>query len=272
MRITGKSVMIGVLGAITVLTAGQAIAETSGASHYATTYTVNESVKTDGKCAHTPKTPCTQIKVSYPVFSQGSQPSGAIDAINASVQRFLLQSASEDQPPATIEAAMGRFFQNYQSAIRQFPQQGVWADEKQVQVIHNRPNLLSLQYAHYWYTGGAHPNSSRTYWNFNPQTGKTIQLSDLLVKGYAPQLNAIAEKHFRRVKELTANESLTAAGFWFDHGKFQLNRNFALTPKGLLFFFNTYEIGPYVMGPTELLIPYPELKGLVKNQALLPMP
>lgn len=137
-----------------------------------------------------------------------------------------------------------------------------------MEVIRNCPNLLSLQYSHYWYTGGAHPNSSRTYWHFNPQTGKQIQLSDLFVKGYAPQLNAIAEQYFRQAKKLEADASLNQAGFWFEKDKFQVNTNFALAPKGLIFFFNTYEIGPYVIGSTELLIPYAELKGLIKQQAL----
>ncbi|NJM64564.1 MAG: DUF3298 and DUF4163 domain-containing protein [Acaryochloris sp. RU_4_1] len=167
---------------------------------------------------------------------------------------------------------MSSFIQQYRSAIREFPQQGVWADEKQVDVISNRANLLSLQYSHYWYTGGAHPNSSRTYWNFNPQTGKPIRLSDLLVKGYAPKLNTIAEKHFRQVRKLAANESLNRAGFWFEKDQFQVNTNFVISPQGLIFFFNPYEIAPYASGSTEIQIPYTEFQNLIKDKTLLPPP
>lgn len=274
MNMSSKAMLSGFLGLVTFLNSSNSVAETVLPEQgYTIPFTVNELVKTEGRCAQFPKTPCTQIKISYPRF-RAPTPSAAIDTINAEVKQVLLQSVSNEQPPKSIEAAMVKFLQDYQSAIREFPQQSIWTDEKTVEVIQNRPNLLSLKYSHYWYTGGAHPNSSRTYWHFNPTTGKPIQLSDLFVEGYAPKLNAIAEKHFRQSKKLSADASLNQAGFWFENDKFQINTNFAMTSKGLIFFFNTYEIGPYVIGPTELQIPYTELKGLIKDraQSLLPKP
>ncbi|ABW31277.1 DUF3298 and DUF4163 domain-containing protein [Acaryochloris marina] len=266
-----KAWTIGVLGLVTVLYASHGIANpASPQGGDAIPFTVNERVKMDGRCAHLPKTPCTQIKVSYPHF-EAIHSSDAIDSINRNIKQFLLQSASLENDPQTIEEAMVKFLKGYENSKQDFPHQGVWADEKTVEVLQNRSNLLSLQYSHYWYTGGAHPNSSRTYWNYNPKTGKQIQLADLFVEGYAPKLNRIAEKHFRQARELETNTSLNEVGFWFENDQFKVNTNFALAPGGLIFFFNTYEVSPYVMGPTEVVIPYGELKGLLKDQiALIP--
>lgn len=268
-----KAWISGVLGLIAVLNASHGVANpVSPQGAYEIPFTINERVKTDGRCAQLPKKPCTQIKVSYPYF-EAKPSSDVVDPINRNIKQFLLQSVSPENVPKSIEEAMVKFLQDYENANRDFPHQGVWADEKTVEILQNRPNVLSLQYFHYWYTGGAHPNSSRTYWNYDPKTGKQIQLEDIFVKGYGPKLNRIAEKHFRKTRELEANISLTQAGFWFENGQFKVNTNFALAPQGLIFFFNTYEVSPYVMGPTEVVIPYGELKGLLKDQiAFIPSP
>lgn len=266
MKKLSKAWISGVLGLIAALNGSHGVAN-SVSPQRATgiPFTINERIKTDGSCAQLPKTPCTQIKVSYPHFA-AKPSSDVVETINRNIKQFLLQSASPDHTPQTIEEAMVKFLQVYENASRDFPHQGVWADEKTVEILQNRPNVLSLQYSHYWYTGGAHPNSSRTYWNYDPKTGKQIQLSDLFVEGYAPKLNRIAEKYFREARALEANTSLSQVGFWFEDDQFKVNTNFALAPQGLIFFFNTYEVSPYVMGSTEVVIPYEDLKGLLKDQ------
>lgn len=157
---TSNKLIGGLLGCSALLIPSRSYAETVLPKQgYATAYTINEFAKTDGRCAQLPKTPCTQIKVSYPSFQSSSKHLAAIDAINAEVKRFLLQSATDEQSPASIDAAMSRFIQSYQQSVQGVSQRWVWSTEKQVIVLRNQPNLLSLQYSHYWYTGGAHPNS-----------------------------------------------------------------------------------------------------------------
>ena len=94
-------------------------------------------------------------------------------------------------------------------------------------------------------------------------TGKQIALGDILVDGYEPNLNQVAEKRFREIKQLEPNQSLADAGFWFDEDKFTLNDNFAICCDGLIFYFNNYEITSYAAGPTKLVIPYEDIKDLI---------
>ena len=55
----------------------------------------------------------------------------------------------------------------------------------------------------------------------------------------------------------------------FEPGNFKLNENFAISTGGLLFTFNPYEIGPYVMGAPQVFIPYKEMKDLINKNGLL---
>jgi hypothetical protein len=82
-------------------------------------------------------------------------------------------------------------------------------------------------------------------------------------------LNNVAEKIFCKVKELKPEDNLEEAGFWFKGNKFSFNENFGIRNEGLVFYFNSYEIAPYAMGPTEIMIPYSEIKNLVKQDGLL---
>ena len=45
--------------------------------------------------------------------------------------------------------------------------------------------------------------------------------------------------------------------------QFALNNNFLITPLGLRFLYNQYEIKPYSAGQTVLFIPYAKIKSLL---------
>ena len=134
---------------------------------------------------------------------------------------------------------------------------------------HNAQSIVSFQSEFYHFTGVAHGMTGVYFANFNSQNGKRLMLSDLLIAGYEHELNKVAEKIFRKVRELKSEDNLEEAGFWFEGNKFSLNDNFGIKTDGLVFFFNSYEIAPYAMGPTEILIPYKGIKNLVKQEGLL---
>jgi hypothetical protein len=43
-----------------------------------------------------------------------------------------------------------------------------------------------------------------------------------------------------------------------------INDNFYISEKGIGFFYNEYDIAPYVMGPTEVLVPYEAIKPYIR--------
>ena len=78
------------------------------------------------------------------------------------------------------------------------------------------------------------------------------------------ELESIAEKIFRQDARLSASESLSASSYSFPGDRFKLNENFGVGETELVFLFNTYEIGPGAMGPTEIKIPYPFLRSQLR--------
>jgi hypothetical protein len=118
------------------------------------------------------------------------------------------------------------------------------------------------------YTGGAHPNSSLIYVNYDVFSRKVIKLSDLINPAMMARLTYIASTIFRKQEGLSPTESLE--NYFFENQKFSLNANFLITKKGLLFYYNPYEIRPYAFGPMELLVPYTAISSLLKINPYIP--
>jgi hypothetical protein len=98
---------------------------------------------------------------------------------------------------------------------------------------------------------------------------QVIQLEDLIIAGGMEKLTSVGNTIFRKQEGLTPTQSLD--NYSFENNKFSLNTNFLITDKGLMFFYNTYEIRSYAEGPMELLLPYASLKGILKPNPFLPV-
>ena len=49
-------------------------------------------------------------------------------------------------------------------------------------------------------------------------------------------------------------------------GELEPTENFYLTPQGITFYYNIYEIAPYVMGPTSITLPYERIQHLLNDE------
>lgn len=132
------------------------------------------------------------------------------------------------------------------------------------QVVNDGHGLLCLRLFHTEYTGGAHGNHGASHVTFDLATGKKLALDDLLKPGVKAELTRLAEAALREEHGLKPGDSLAAEGPLFED-KFELNDNWFLTPEGLGFSYDPYEIGPYAVGFIEPLIPFTRLKTLIKE-------
>ena len=204
---------------------------------------------------------CVELDLSYPLL-KGSAPEGR-EKLNSEIRNFVFQQM-DDSVAKDAEAWAASFLTEYQKYRKDSPT--AWSENREVKVVANTPQVFSLSLGSDGYSGGAHGNSRIDYRSYDPKTGKRYTLGDWLKKGYEKPLQDLGEKAFRKARDLPAEGDLNDFGFTFNQG-FQLNDNYAATPKGLLFYFNPYEIASYADGPTELIIPYSELKDwlLPKN-------
>jgi hypothetical protein len=144
-----------------------------------------------------------------------------------------------------------------------------WESAYKTSVLFNSNNILATENTEFLFEGGAHPLTYYIYANYNLSSGRKVILDDLFKPNYRATLDKIGERKFKEARKIKLNESLKTNGYLLEKDEFHLNTNFSISKLGLIFRFNEYEIGPYVLGAPEVFIPYSDLRYLIKPDGLL---
>lgn len=139
---------------------------------------------------------------------------------------------------------------------------GFMETETFVGVTTNDSDILCVYISSWEYSGGAHPNGSLEYLNFDLKTGAELKLKDVLKANFLKDFSGYAEQ--KLYKEYEEEDD-----WFFEKGEFPLTENFAITPGGLLFYFNSYEIASYAAGRQELFFTYKELEKYILPNSVL---
>ena len=117
------------------------------------------------------------------------------------------------------------------------------------------------------YFGGAHGEYGSSGVNFDAQSGKILQLSDILTEEEG--FHKKAEEYIIQKLSEMYEEGLfpgyedTVRGMW-DH-----DQNWYLDAAGITFIFTPYEIGPYAMGEVFVTLPYMEVMEYLADSYVL---
>ncbi len=117
-------------------------------------------------------------------------------------------------------------------------------------------------------TGMAHGLSATRFLNWDNSAEKLLSLENVLEPGKRDAyVAALRNAHSRWLANNpdARHDPASYSRMW----PFQESDNFGFTDQGLVVKYNSYEIAPYSAGQPELLIPYPELAGVLKP-AFLP--
>jgi hypothetical protein len=208
--------------------------------------------------------PCYTIDMVYPILL--AVPGGDTLGLNRAIRRSLNQGSNPetlafDADPDSLLAARIAAFE------KPLPNDAPWFDSTYARVESLLPGALTVSIFNFSYMGGAHPNTTRVYAVLDPATAQAVPLDSVLVAGSRERLLAEAERAFRAGRGMAPDSSFAAAGFWFKEG-FELTPNWGFAPDGLLFHYNSYEVAPYSMGPTDALVPWSRLAGIVRPNFL----
>ncbi len=151
-------------------------------------------------------------------------------------------------------------FQNALSAIQldSFPDSFNWYKSIRMDVINNESGLLCLQFNTYAKSGEREGSRVRKYMVFDLNQNKVLGLADLMNEEDLITLNAIVEKKIREQYRLKEEQPLSSFGFFSD--SIAATKNFYLHPGGIGFYYNIYEIAPFSNGPTDVFIPWNQIK------------
>jgi len=212
---------------------------------------------------------CASVKFAYPEINSKTKPELA-NKMNELIKQQLLDAiegdTSQPAPPNSLESFADNFIQDYKQDPNNFTS---WQIERNVRVVYNTNTLLTLLFEEFGFTGGAHPFNGSRFIVLNLADGNAVALDDIMNPGYEAALNVEGEKAFREARQLPENSSLEEDGFTFENNTFVLNENYGVKKEGLSFIFNSYEVAPYVMGPTEFTIPYEDIRSLIRPDGLL---
>jgi hypothetical protein len=214
-------------------------------------------------CGNKPDSSCTVADIRYPVFVKQ-------DNLNDTVTGRLLSAYYRgNKPEDNLRLQARRFINSYvnDTSRNTDHSDAIYVLQSSGTVIWQDSSLVTIQIDRYDYDGAAHGSDYTGFINWNTKTNKIITLDDILTSGYIKKITPIAEKIFRVQEKLGDTSSLR--DYFFKDAQFSLNNNFLITPVGIQFLYNEYEIKPFSEGQTTLLIPYTQIKHLLWSNTVV---
>jgi hypothetical protein len=208
--------------------------------------------------------PSDSSKVSEVIIGILTQKS--IERINSYADSASI--AANPGAKKSVKDAFVVFQKNYNDFKKEFADApGCWQVELTGDTVMATPKWLFYKLGHYAFTGGAHPNSFRSYHAFDGKTGEEKQIKSFIADSVA--LLKLVETHFRKEEKLADTVNLEESGYFLSNHQFFVPANYVFTREGILFYYNPYEIAAYARGAIKFTIPYSELEGIVKKEEIL---
>ncbi len=203
---------------------------------------------------------CAKIDFSWPHIM--SNPDSA--EINGLIEKRLANYILPQDSTFKDDFGAQDFVDEFKEIKEELPDMpGRWFINAKSEITFDSLGLLSIQFYQENYMGGAHGNYSWEFLNYDLEIGQELNNEDLILDEEA--LLKIAEKEFRSFHEVEEGADLNATGFFnIPESGFFLPRAMGYSGGNFKLVYNSYEIGPYALGPTELEIDLAELKGIVR--------
>jgi len=133
-------------------------------------------------------------------------------------------------------------------------------------------NILSVQFDSEFYSvGAAHPGHQSDTFVFNIVTGKIIALADLFTGNYLQVLSGYSRKALtdQLTEALQSAPDMDMINAGTDPSDPDNFKTFFPDSDGLHIVFNEYQVGPYVIGRQEVVVPYSVLNEVINPKGEL---
>lgn len=219
------------------------------------------------------------------VVVQFDSEKAAVQRINATIRAAathffvtggFLDAGSDPQAPDTAIPKDGNPFAALELAIRAEPiapehleigLSGSDIAELTIQPVHNEGGYVTVRFHLRTYQGGAHGNYFDHHLTFETATGRLLDLRrDILNPGFEEPLARAAEAQWRRNAGLAPDAPLSQGAL--DTDRIELSESWFLTPGGIGFSHEPYELASFAEGFVVYVLPWKVLTPWLQEGAL----
>lgn len=207
---------------------------------------------------------CTAATLVVPVAENAGIVSDSINQTIFNTLRNIVYFGETPSNAKNYNELVDSFIGSYDDMKKKFPDETFgWEAKVKGSVKYESDSIVNIELEHYTFTGGAHGYSGLRSLIFNRETGKLIPNDQLFKDRNA--FKAFAEQKFRALYKIPSGP-INATGLMFEDEKFHLPQNIFYTDKGLLLYYNLYEVASYADGAKEVLLSYDEVQPYLKTK------
>ena len=121
-------------------------------------------------------------------------------------------------------------------------------------------SLVTYIISRWSYTGGAHGMYATECHTYSLAGGYELSTADLFSERQLLGMEALLRRKLCEQYEAANDDELAERGFFPEY--ISLTENFRITPEGITFYYNPYDIGCYALGAVDLTMSREELENL----------
>ncbi len=215
---------------------------------------------TESSC-NTDSTSCAEFEANYVFFTGSDQLARTLNAVTDSFATALVSMEQDSQIFAPGAAAKHLLSLHDRTKQEEAAGEMNWSVHFDSHVPLINDQYLTLDLIANSYLGGAHPNTFRQIKTYDRITALPVNYAALVTDTI--KLSALLEQRYKAEKGASPQSDLKE--LTFDGSPLPLPACIAQVEEGLLFYYNDYEVAPHAVGPTEIVLTWAELKGMVKE-------
>lgn len=217
-----------------------------------------------------------QINFIYPVKYDNQE------MLKKLQKQFVLSFFGDNYVTLSPEEAVAKYTEDYLNSYKELEEDfkadlakdddtpvGAWYSYYEMSsndIAYNKNDILSYTVNFENYTGGAHGAHAYNNHVINLKTGDIIKEEDIFIENYEDDLAQILIDRIAKQNNVDNPKELENVGF-FSVDEIFPNGNFLVDDYGITYTFNEYEIAAYVVGATNVHLPYEEIQYLLKKDS-----
>lgn len=179
--------------------------------------------------------------------------------IDSLISSFGKKGQKFDSPETLLKEVQNQYIDDYRLMIDSMKNDLEYATSyssiSNNYVLSQDKRFLCTKTDFYTYAGGAHGFGGNIYVVFDILKHRVVNIEDVLNRKGIRSLPKLIQRQILKDRGVRSYEPITNAGL-FEEGVTHVSKNFYITPKGIGFHYNQYEIGPYAAGPFSVFFNY----------------